>query len=190
MTRVAVIGVGHVGKQHARIYAELPGADLCGVVDIKKPRADEVAALYKTNAFTDYTALFGRVDAVSLAIPMVDHARIGIDLLEHGIDVLVEKPIASTAEQGRALIDRATSTHRVLQVGHVERFNPVVLAAREVATKPQFFEIHRLAAGAAVGAVEQHITEEIHAIVDRPIDEGGNLDAVGRGDEHLPLVPI
>src|SRR5215471_15975378 len=146
MTRVAVIGVGHVGKQHARIYAELPGADLGGVVDIQKPRADEVAALYKTNAFTDYTALFGRVDAVSLAIPTVDHARIGIDLLEHGIDVLVEKPIASTAEQGRALIDRATSTHRVLQIGHVERFNPVVLAAREVATKPQFFEIHRLAA--------------------------------------------
>lgn len=146
MTRVAVIGVGHVGKQHARIYAELPGADLCGVVDIQKPRADEVAALYKTNAFTDYTALFGRVDAVSLAIPTVDHARIGIDLLEHGIDVLVEKPIASTAEQGRALIDRATRTHRVLQIGHVERFNPVVLAAREVATRPQFFEIHRLAA--------------------------------------------
>jgi predicted dehydrogenase len=146
MTRVAVIGVGQVGKQHARIYAELPGAELCGVVDIQKQRADEVAALYKTNAFTDYTALFGRVDAVSLAIPTVDHARIGIDLLEHGIDVLVEKPIASTAEQGRALIDRAASIHRVLQIGHVERFNPVVLAAREVATKPQFFEIHRLAA--------------------------------------------
>jgi predicted dehydrogenase len=94
----------------------------------------------------DYRELFGKVDAVSLAVPTVDHARIGADLLDHGIDVLVEKPIASTLEEARALIDSAQRQNRILQVGHVERFNPVVAAAREVATKPQFFEIHRLAA--------------------------------------------
>jgi predicted dehydrogenase len=144
--RVAVIGVGHVGKHHARVYAELPNVELVGVVDIVKSRADETAALSKTASFTDYRELFGKVDAASLAVPTIDHAWIGADLLEHGIDVLVEKPIASSAEQARTLIDAAALNQRVLQVGHVERFNPVVAAARELATKPQFFEIHRLAA--------------------------------------------
>jgi predicted dehydrogenase len=146
MVKVAVIGVGHLGKQHARLYAELPGVELVGVVDILKTRAEEIAANYKTTAFTDYHELFGKVDAVSLAVPTIDHARIGVDLLDHDIDVLVEKPIASGIEQARALIEAAARSKRILQVGHVERFNPVVAAAREVATKPQFFEIHRLAA--------------------------------------------
>src|SRR5204862_147867 len=89
--------------------------------------------------------LFAKVDAVSLAVPTVDHGTIGVDLLNHGIDVLVDKPIASSIEQAKALIDAAARNKRILQVGHVERFNPVVTAARELATKPQFFEIHRLA---------------------------------------------
>src|SRR5215475_10679218 len=144
--RVAVIGVGHVGKHHARVYAELPNVELAGVVDILKSRADETAALCKTASFMDYRELFGKIDAASLAVPTIDHSWIGADLLEHGIDVLVEKPIASSAEHARTLIDAATLNKRVLQVGHVERFNPVIAAARELATKPQFFEIHRLAA--------------------------------------------
>ena len=147
--KVAVVGVGHVGRHHARYYAELPGVELVGVVDIVKSRADEIAGLCRTAAFTDYRELFGKVDAASLAVPTVDHARIGIDLLQQGIDVLVEKPIASSLEQARSLIDVAQQNKRVLQIGHVERFNPVVMAARELATKPQFFEIHRLAAFSA-----------------------------------------
>jgi len=143
--KVGVIGVGHLGKHHARLYAEIPDVELAGVVDILQPRAEEIAALYKTTPFTDYRELFNKVDAVSLAIPTVDHARIGVDLFEHGIDVLVEKPIASGLEQAQALIEAASANKRLLQVGHVERFNPVVMAAREAATKPQFFEIHRLA---------------------------------------------
>jgi predicted dehydrogenase len=144
--RVAVIGVGHVGKHHARLYAELPNNDLVGVVDLQTSRAEEIAALHNTRAFGDYRELFGKVDAVSLAVPTIDHARIGVDLLEHGIDVLVEKPIASTTEQAQALIAAAAANKRILQVGHVERFNPIITAASELATKPQFFEIHRLAA--------------------------------------------
>ena len=143
--KVAVIGVGHLGKQHARLYADLPDVELVAVADIQRPRADEIAAQYKSAACTDYRDLFGKIDAASLAVPTVDHARIGVDLLEHGIDVLVEKPIASNAEQAQALVDAAKRHNRVLQVGHVERFNPVVTAARQRATKPQFFEIHRLA---------------------------------------------
>jgi predicted dehydrogenase len=149
MVRIAVIGVGHLGKQHARIYAELPGVQLVGVVDILQPRTEEIASLYQTAAFTDYRQILGKVDAVSLAVPTIDHARIGIDLLEHGVDILVEKPIAASVEEARALTDTAARNGRILQVGHVERFNPVVAAAREAATRPQFFEIHRLAAFSA-----------------------------------------
>jgi predicted dehydrogenase len=146
MIRTAVIGVGHLGRQHARLYADIPDVELVGVVDILKARTEEIAGLYRTAAFTNYQDIFGKVDAVSLAVPTIDHARIGIDLLEHGIDVLVEKPIAATVEGAKALIDAAIQYDRVLQVGHVERFNPIVAAAREAATRPQFFEIHRLAA--------------------------------------------
>ena len=146
MVKVAVIGVGHLGKQHARLYAELEGVELVAVVDILESRAKEIARLYKTSALTDYHDLVGKVDAVSLAVPTTDHARIGVELLGHGLDVLVEKPIASTVEEARSLMGAASRNNRILQVGHVERFNPVVALAREAATKPQFFEIHRLAA--------------------------------------------
>lgn len=134
MVKVAVIGVGHLGKQHARIYTEM-GCEV-SLVDLVEDRAP----------CRDYRELFGKVDAVSIAVPTIHHAEIGIDCLEHGIDVLVEKPIASTLEQAQALIDAAARNNRVMQVGHVERFNPVVIAAKEAATRPQFFEIHRLAA--------------------------------------------
>lgn len=144
MGKVAVIGVGHLGKQHARLYAEL--GCLAGIVDILEPRAQEIASQYNTMPYKDYRELFGKVDAVSIAVPTVNHAEIGMDFLDHGIDVLIEKPMASTVEQAKALMDAAARNKRILQVGHVERFNPVVAAAREAATKPQFFEIHRLAA--------------------------------------------
>jgi predicted dehydrogenase len=124
----------------------MKNVQLAGVVDILKDRAEEIAAIYHTPVFTDYTEIFGKVDAVSLAIPTTGHARMGSDLLDHGIDVLVEKPISSTLDQARALNAAAARNKRVLQVGHVERFNPVVTLAREAATRPQFFEIHRLAA--------------------------------------------
>jgi predicted dehydrogenase len=144
--KVAVIGVGHLGKHHARLYAQIPGVELVGIVDLQPARAAEIAESHGTPSFTDYRDLFGKVDAVSLAVPTTDHARIGADLLEHGIDILVEKPIAATLDEARLLIDTAARHGRILQTGHVERFNPVVTAAIEVATTPQFFEIHRLAA--------------------------------------------
>src|SRR5207245_4786761 len=113
------------------IYAGLEDVELIGVIDTLKARAEEIAALYRTAAFTNYQDIFGKADAVSLAVPTVDHARIGIHLLQRGIDVLVEKPIAATVEGAKALIEAAIKYDRVLQVGHVERFNPIVAAARE-----------------------------------------------------------
>jgi predicted dehydrogenase len=147
--RIGVIGVGHLGKHHARIYGEMAATSgdvkLSAVVDVLPSRAAEIAKPYGAEALTDYRDLFGKVDAVSLAAPTSEHARIGLELLENGIDVLVEKPMTSTVEESRKLIDAAARNQRILQAGHVERFNPVVRAAIEVATQPQFFEIHRLA---------------------------------------------
>jgi len=147
--RLGVIGVGHLGKHHARIYGEMAGSaedvELSAVVDVLPSRASEIAKPYGAEALTDYRELFGKVDAVSLAAPTSEHGRIGLELLENGIDVLVEKPMTSTVEESRLLIDAAAGNRRILQAGHVERFNPVVRAAIEVATQPQFFEIHRLA---------------------------------------------
>ena len=144
--KVAVVGVGHLGRHHARIYEEMDGVELAAVVDIRKDRAEEIALAHHTRACDDYRELFGKVDAVSLAVPTVDHASIGVDLLTHGIDVLVEKPLATSLHDARRLIDAAGESGRILQAGHVERFNPIVAAAIEAATSPQFFEIHRLAA--------------------------------------------
>ncbi len=149
MSKVAVIGVGHLGKHHARIFSEMENAELVGVADIQQERAEAVAAQHTSVAYTDYRELFGKVDAVSLAVPTIHHAALGLDLLRNGIDVLIEKPISTTVEEARQLIAAANENKRILQVGHVERFNPVVMAAREVATQPQFFEIHRLAAFSA-----------------------------------------
>src|SRR5438477_3948288 len=111
--KAAVIGVGHLGKHHARLYADIPGVDLVGVVDLQPARAAEIAQSHGTQPFTDYRDLFGKVDAVSLAIPTSDHARIGADLLEHGVDVLVEKPIASTLDEARLLIETAAHHGRI-----------------------------------------------------------------------------
>ena len=144
MLKVGVIGVGHLGRHHARIYSGFEGVELVGVADIAPGRAEEVGGEYGAAATQDYRTLMGRVDAVSIAAPTEDHARIGRDCLAAGIDVLVEKPIATSIDDAQALIDCAAEHGRVLQVGHVERFNPVVEAAREVATSPQFFEVHRL----------------------------------------------
>jgi predicted dehydrogenase len=144
--KVGVVGVGHLGKHHARIYAQMPDTELVGVVDILPDRAAEIAKEHHTQAWSDYRQLYGKVDAVSLAVPTTDHARIGNELLRNGIDLLVEKPLATTLDEARSLIETAQRHERILQTGHVERFNPVVAAAIEAATEPQFFEIHRLAA--------------------------------------------
>jgi predicted dehydrogenase len=142
--RVGVVGVGSLGRHHARVYASLPRASLVGVADIVPERAKEIADLHATRAFTDYRQLLGSVDAVSIATPTVRHAEIGAPFLEQGVHVLVEKPISHRLEDADRLIRAARSGGRVLQVGHVERFNPAVQAVREIVRRPRFFEAHRL----------------------------------------------
>jgi predicted dehydrogenase len=142
--RVAVVGVGDFGRNHVRVWRELEGAELVGVVDADAERARQVAVEFGTQALTDLEAHPGRVDAVSLAVPTVEHARIGCRLLENGMDVLVEKPMAASLAEADQLIAAARPSSRVLQVGHLERFNPAVAAVEKIVSRPLFFEGHRL----------------------------------------------
>jgi predicted dehydrogenase len=150
--RVAVIGVGEFGRNHVRVWrelansAELAGAvELAGVVDENEERAKAVAAEFGTRAIRDlYAVAAERIDAVSLAVPTKDHARVGCMLLDAGMDVLVEKPMASTLAEADGLMASAKRSNRILQVGHVERFNPAVAAAQKIVARPLFFEVHRL----------------------------------------------
>jgi predicted dehydrogenase len=144
MIRVGVIGAGHFGREHARIYSETEGAQLVAVCDIKAASGKPVAERYGAAFVTDYKELIGNVEAVSLAVPTVAHAALACELLDAGIGVLVEKPIARSLEEADLMIAAAARNHRVLQVGHLERFNPAVNAARGIATAPLFFEAHRL----------------------------------------------
>jgi predicted dehydrogenase len=143
-TRVAVVGAGEFGRNHARVYRELPGAELVGIHDKNPERAKQIAAEFQTKTFSSLEDLRGQVDAASVAVPTVDHASVGCQLLELGLDVLVEKPIASDLAEADALIAAAKKFSRVLQVGHVERFNPAVIAVQPILNRPLFFEVHRL----------------------------------------------
>jgi predicted dehydrogenase len=142
--RVGVVGVGALGQHHARVYASLPNATLVGIVDALPGRAEEVAKPLGTNVFPSYRDLFGKVDAVSIATPTTLHAEIGEQFLREGVHVLVEKPIAGKLEDADRLIQAAKHNNRVLQVGHLERFNPAVRALREIVKRPRFFETHRM----------------------------------------------
>jgi predicted dehydrogenase len=142
--RVGVVGSGEFGRNHARVYKEISGVELCGVYDIQERRARKVAAEFRTETLASIDDLAGNVDAVSVAVPTAEHAALGCRLMEMGLDVLVEKPMAKTLAEAGALIAAAKQCGRILQVGHVERFNPAVLAVEPVLNRPLFFEVHRL----------------------------------------------
>lgn len=142
--RVGVVGVGALGQHHARVYASLPETTLVGVVDTLPGRAEQIAGPLGAQAFQDHAKLLGKVDAVSIATPTVLHAEIGERFLHEGVHVLVEKPIAHTLEEADRLISAARVNKRILQAGHLERFNPAVMQLREIAHNPRFFEAHRM----------------------------------------------
>jgi predicted dehydrogenase len=142
--RTAVIGVGHLGRHHARILAKLGGATLTAVVDTVAERAAEIAAAAGTTPLTDYRALLGEVDAVSIAAPTELHHEIATPFLERGIAVLVEKPMARTLAEADAMIAAAGASGATLAVGQTERYNPAVAAVMPLVTSPKFIEVHRL----------------------------------------------
>ena len=142
--RVAVVGCGEFGRNHARLYREMESAQLAGVFDTNLARAAAFAQEFQTQAFSSLQAMQGKVDAASVAVPTVAHAEVGCRLMELGMDVLVEKPMAKDLPDADALLASAKKHARILQVGHVERFNPAVLAVEPILNRPLFFEVHRL----------------------------------------------
>jgi predicted dehydrogenase len=142
--RIAVIGVGYLGKHHARILSSMAGVELVAIVDRHLGRATEVAAEYRTRPSLDVRELAGKVDAVTIAAPTEIHRDLAVPFLLAGIPVLVEKPMARSLAEADEIIAAAAKAHAVLAVGHTERFNPAVAVAREHLTDPRFIEVHRL----------------------------------------------
>ena len=142
--RVGVVGVGQFGRHHVRVYSELENVRLVGVVDLDVERSRAVAREHRTKAFADLDGLLREVDAVSVAVPTLDHRSVSCTALERGVSVLVEKPMASTLAEALAMRDAARNSGASLQVGHIMRFNPVVVAVHEMNIVPKFLEVHRL----------------------------------------------
>ncbi len=142
--KCAVIGTGYLGKFHAEKYASLPDCELVAVVDINEQAAKDVAEKHGAEALTDYQSLLGKVDAVSIVVPTTLHHQVSKDFLNAGAHVLVEKPITVTVEEADELIAIAKEKKLILQVGHLERFNPAVMGLGKLEDKPLFIESHRL----------------------------------------------
>jgi len=181
--RVAVIGVGYLGRFHAQKYAALPACELVGVVDPQTNAREAVAAELGVPGHADYRDLVGKVDAVSVVTHTPLHFEIAAAFLRAGAHVLVEKPMTETLEQARELIDIAAAQNRVLQVGHLERFNAAILAAEPYLRAPRFLECHRLAPfrerGTDVNVVLDlmiHDIDIVQSIVRSPL---ASVDAVG-----------
>ncbi|HXV07529.1 MAG TPA: Gfo/Idh/MocA family oxidoreductase [Burkholderiales bacterium] len=143
--RAAVIGAGYLGNFHAQKYAALDGATLEGVVDVDAQRAAAVAHAVGARAFADYRELLGRIDVASIVVPTDLHYEVARTCLEAGVHILVEKPVTRTVQEAAELAELAARRGRVFQVGHLERFNPAILAVRDQITRPLFIESDRLA---------------------------------------------
>jgi predicted dehydrogenase len=181
--RAAVVGVGYLGRFHAQKYAQAEGCELVAVVDARAEARDAVARELGTRPLADHRELLGKVDAVSVVTPTPAHFAIAQDFLSAGAHVLVEKPITETPDEARRLIALAKEKGRVLQVGHLERFNATILAAEPFLTVPRFIEVHRLAPykerGTDVNVVLDlmiHDIDIVQNIVGSPIV---SIDAIG-----------
>ena len=181
--RAAVIGAGYLGRFHAQKYAVAPGCTLVGVVDPRHEVREAVAAEMGTRGFADHRELLGKVDAVSVVTTTPAHYAIARDFLEAGAHVLVEKPITETVEQAQSLIEIAAAAGRILQVGHLERFNPAIVAAEARLRGARFIECQRLAPfkerGTDVNVVLDlmiHDIDIVQSIVGRPVE---SIEAIG-----------
>ncbi len=181
--RVAVVGVGSLGQHHARVYAALPGATLTGVHDTNPERAREVADRYGVPVLAGLSAVADAAEAVSVAVPTVDHHSVTRTLLEAGRDVLVEKPMTATLDEAEALIVLAEERRAVLQVGHIERFNPAVEVLRRTAGKARFIEVHRLGSFSArsldIDVVLDLMIHDLDIVLALDGSEAVQVDAVG-----------
>ena len=142
--KMGVVGVGYLGEHHARIYSSMDQVELVGVADIDAGRADHIAAKYTTKAFYDYRELFGKAEAVSIAVPTVLHYPVALDFIRQNTDVLIEKPVTTTVEEAESLIREAAMRNVLVQVGHIERFNTAFRTVCTYLHHPRFIEAHRI----------------------------------------------
>lgn len=184
MLKAAVVGVGYLGTFHAEKFAASERSELVAVVDVNEERAKRVAERLGTQSLTDYRELVQLgVNCVSIAADTARHCEIATWFLEHGVDVLVEKPMAATLEEGRQLVETAKRCGRILQVGHLERFNPAFRAMQRILTRPHFFEARRISPFAGRGTdvdvvldLMIHDIDIIAHLVGRPLE---SVDAIG-----------
>jgi predicted dehydrogenase len=181
--RVAVIGVGHLGKHHARILADLPGVELVAVVDTNRARAEEIAASCRTQALFAADDLRGRVDAVTVAVPTEMHRDVALPFLAAGVPVLVEKPMARSLAEADEMIAAAARSGVALAVGQTERFNPAVVAARTLLSAPRFIEGHRLGTfperSLDIDVVFDLMIHDLDVVLSLVRSEVESIDAVG-----------
>lgn len=181
--RVAVIGVGKLGSIHARIYSQISGVKLVGICDINQRRASEIARKLRTDFYTDYRPLISKVDAVSIATPTKLHYKIGIDFLNHKVHCLIEKPITSDLKEAANLLQLAQEKNCILQVGHIERFNPAIQAIAKLPGAPRFIECHRLAQFSPrvkdIGVVLDLMIHDIDIVLALVKSKIKSIDAIG-----------
>jgi len=181
--RVGVVGVGHHGRQHVRIYRELPGVAITAVADTDSEKLKSVSDQWGVSTYGDYCDIASEVDAVSIASPTTSHHEIANYFLSSGKHVFVEKPMASTVEEADDLIRLAERNERVLQIGHVERFNPAIKALTKLLHDPGFIECHRLCRynprGCDVGVVLDLMIHDIDIILALVNDRIKSISAVG-----------
>ena len=181
--KVAVVGVGHLGRHHARILSTLPGVHLVGVADVNGPRAQDVASQYGSTPYTDWRQLLDAVDAVSIAAPTEAHAEIAAAFLHHNVHVLVEKPMTATTAEADRLLSLAVDHNVILAVGHTERFNPAVAMVKPLLIEPRFIEVHRLGTfperSLDIDVVFDLMIHDLDLVLDIVGHEVAALEAVG-----------
>jgi predicted dehydrogenase len=181
--RVGVVGVGYLGSFHAEKYARMNHVDLVGVVDADPARAKVVAGKFNTQHFSDHRQLLGQVDAVSIAVPTPQHFVVSRDFLENDVDVLIEKPMTTRLAEADELIRIAEGRKLIIQVGHLERFNPAVVALAEIVKQPRFIESHRLSIfkerGTDVSVVLDLMIHDIDIILNLVRSELVHIHAAG-----------
>jgi predicted dehydrogenase len=180
---MAVVGVGHLGRHHARILSEMPGVELTAVVDTNRERVQQIAGERRTTAHGDWREVLDGVDAVTIAVPTEQHLAIATPFLERGVHVLVEKPMTATTADADRMLELARQSGAVLAVGHTERFNPAVQRVTPLITDPRFVEVHRLGTfperSLDIDVVFDLMIHDLDLVLDIVDDEVASIEAVG-----------
>jgi predicted dehydrogenase len=181
--RAAVIGVGHMGRHHARLYHELPGAELVAVVDVDTQKAERIAAQYKSQPASRLSDVIDSIDVATVAVPTIYHEEVAGALIDRGIPVLIEKPMAPDSASARRMLERARKAGVPIQIGHSERFNPVVITLQRMQVSPRFIETHRISPftfrSADIGVVFDMMIHDIDIVLHLVKDRQYRVGAVG-----------